>query len=622
MKKLLKKLFSIKTLWSLSILAIVFLVPVFAQWTITPDPMETTWILFHEVISFLSWAWVFFAVLAGKLMSNDFVYGSFMNMDVFLWQVWNVMKNFANYVIGALFLVWILKIIFSMKDEVTDFFKTKIVAFLVAWVLIQMSRFLLGALLDISTITTSAIWSFPAAVIEWNSSLQWDLAKELECLRGLKVSWDAQASNTQKFDSNIDPVSKCVADWDALSQDQQTAENKSYLDSILPSHNSLSGPLLFMWLSIFRFQNFSSLDSIKKGNRERLVITTWVQMLLMVIFSVALMALFIINIIRVVALWIIIVFSPFLILVAVLNGIGWMNLDFIEKSKNFSWLNIKYVIKLVFAPVIFTAFLSLMLIFTFSVRWLLTAKNDITLNDMTFTTVEDTSTIEIDWIASSTIEWLKTWFVDLLIYFAIIFLLWKLLRIAIDTITDGWPPIMWKILWDNGIMWWLQKLSTSIPILPWPNGKWMSISWAWEFMKQQNAKTKRAFGLDDNTLRDQEDALRESIWLKTRSWRDDYTKALDKDITNNKWSNFFTKSKEYAKIVWGISITTPWWRSAIENYLKNTKRDNTKDFPLMTGDNIEEYFKGHTEAVENFSRNMGNKVNNLASLSKTKFTGK
>ena len=106
MIKILKKLFSIKILMSLVILAIVFSVPAFAQTAANAtDKIETTGILLQEAISFFSWAWVFFAILAGKLMSNDFVYGSFMNMDVFLWQIWNIMKNFANYVIGALFLV-------------------------------------------------------------------------------------------------------------------------------------------------------------------------------------------------------------------------------------------------------------------------------------------------------------------------------------------------------------------------------------------------------------------------------------------------------------------------------------------------------------------------------------
>jgi uncharacterized membrane protein len=120
-------------------------------------------------------------------------------------------------------------------------------------------------------------------------------------------------------------------------------------------------------MSIFRFQDFTSLESVKDGNRESLLITTGIQFVVVVIFSIALFALFVINIIRVVSLWIIIVFSPFLILITVMNKLGGMQMDFIEKSEKFQWLNLQYVIKLVFAPVIFTAFLSIMLVFTFSV---------------------------------------------------------------------------------------------------------------------------------------------------------------------------------------------------------------------------------------------------------------
>jgi hypothetical protein len=104
MRTLRKKLFSFKSLASLVIIGIIFSAPVFAVDT-SADMLETMGVSIHEIMSFLSRAWVFFAILAGKLMSNSFVYGSFMNLDIFLWQVWNIMKNFANYMIGALFLV-------------------------------------------------------------------------------------------------------------------------------------------------------------------------------------------------------------------------------------------------------------------------------------------------------------------------------------------------------------------------------------------------------------------------------------------------------------------------------------------------------------------------------------
>jgi len=53
----------------------------------------------QQIITLFSRLWVVLAMGAGKLMSNTFVYGEFMNFDVYLWQMWNISKNFANLAI-------------------------------------------------------------------------------------------------------------------------------------------------------------------------------------------------------------------------------------------------------------------------------------------------------------------------------------------------------------------------------------------------------------------------------------------------------------------------------------------------------------------------------------------
>gem|GEM_PF-2692143 len=62
--------------------------------------------------------WVVLAMGAGKMMSNSFVYGEFMNFDVYLWQMWNISKNFANMAIGLMFLFYVRKLIFT-PDQLT-----------------------------------------------------------------------------------------------------------------------------------------------------------------------------------------------------------------------------------------------------------------------------------------------------------------------------------------------------------------------------------------------------------------------------------------------------------------------------------------------------------------------
>lgn len=43
--------------------------------------------------------------LAGLAMDNQLIYGSFMHLDNVLWKVWQLVRTFANYALGVMFLV-------------------------------------------------------------------------------------------------------------------------------------------------------------------------------------------------------------------------------------------------------------------------------------------------------------------------------------------------------------------------------------------------------------------------------------------------------------------------------------------------------------------------------------
>ena len=109
------------------------------------------------------------AILAGKLMTNDRVYASIIHMDIYLWKIWNIMKNFANFALVGIVLYNIIQNIVG-KDKIN--IKDIITKTLVAGILIQASRFLVGALVDISTIATSAVGSFPSSFLHSSTDLQ------------------------------------------------------------------------------------------------------------------------------------------------------------------------------------------------------------------------------------------------------------------------------------------------------------------------------------------------------------------------------------------------------------------------------------------------------------------
>ena len=120
--------------------------------------------------------------LAWLAMDNSLVYGSFIWLDVPLWKIWQIVRNFANYTLWFLFLVGILIFNFTPSRKVFwNAVKTPwelIKKTLIASVLIQASRFLMMALVDISTILTYSIWWLPSTVLtEVNS---WSDTKVLQ----------------------------------------------------------------------------------------------------------------------------------------------------------------------------------------------------------------------------------------------------------------------------------------------------------------------------------------------------------------------------------------------------------------------------------------------------------
>ena len=101
----------IKQLSMITLVGLLLVSPTFAQ--TADDTLRMTSQFCDFFIDILSWIWVVLAVLAGKLMTNEFIYGEFMNLDVYLWQIWNIFKNFANFALGFGFLYLVAKPFFD-----------------------------------------------------------------------------------------------------------------------------------------------------------------------------------------------------------------------------------------------------------------------------------------------------------------------------------------------------------------------------------------------------------------------------------------------------------------------------------------------------------------------------
>lgn len=105
--------------------------------------------------------------LAGKLVDNSLVYGEMFKFDIVLWDLWNMVRNLANFWLGFLFIYYIFRYIIKQDKDKGP--KRIIKQSLIAGVWIQASWFLMAVLIDISTIMIYWIWGLPLSIL-WSGS--------------------------------------------------------------------------------------------------------------------------------------------------------------------------------------------------------------------------------------------------------------------------------------------------------------------------------------------------------------------------------------------------------------------------------------------------------------------
>lgn len=328
----------------------------------------------HTAISLCSRWWVILAVLAGKLMTNDFVYGAFMHMDIYLWKIWNIVKNFANFGLIGLVLRSVIK---SMTGKEALDVKKVIIRTLAAGVLIQASWFLVGAVIDISTVATSAIGSFSTTFFQENADLQQMINTSLTEIRNKRM-----IITLHEWDTQVETIDNPVTTTSTPTDDRS---------NILPSYNSISGPFIFLGMGVFKFQQWIGTEWIT--DMPSLTLSFMLRFVVLAMFTFGLLLLFIANIMRVWLLWIFIVGAPLLVLIQVFSlktDSKWFGKLF--SLSNFLWL--------VFKPLIFVAWISLMLIVVLSMRNTMqdTASWENNLQGISLSTSENTSTLGIEGI--------------------------------------------------------------------------------------------------------------------------------------------------------------------------------------------------------------------------------
>ncbi len=161
-------------------------------------------------------------IIAGISLDNTMVYWSFIHLDTYLRQIWNITKNFANFTLWFLVLFEILKWYFKKdwsKQIIWVIWKA-----LIAWVLIQASWFLLWTTIDIANIMTYSVWSLPTSMwVGKNDNIQNSkiiASNVLVDLQNWNMSTDYTFGNKK--------LSKCVKYKWYLIWREKTSDNYSY----------------------------------------------------------------------------------------------------------------------------------------------------------------------------------------------------------------------------------------------------------------------------------------------------------------------------------------------------------------------------------------------------------
>lgn len=155
--------------------------------------------------------------IAWAAMDNSLVYGGIFNFEPVLWRFWNLMRSFANFGVGFLFLYEIFKTIFGFGGGVSE----------LAWVIkktvqavivINISWFLMAQLINLSTVATVTVGWLPLYILTADATApdSGDAANAFNDIRYLKpyamFKMDA-TPNQLKTESDHSLFYGCPESW-------------------------------------------------------------------------------------------------------------------------------------------------------------------------------------------------------------------------------------------------------------------------------------------------------------------------------------------------------------------------------------------------------------------------
>lgn len=272
---------------------------------------------FQKIISFLYllfWPLIF---ISSKLLSNDFVYGTAFGLDIILRKLWQVVRVIANYMIWFIFLFSIFIYFFKSNSNLS--WKSLFPKIIIAWIVINLSWFLIAALISLSTVL---IYGFSGLAISFKENIAtiWNQENKIiipkTVFSGTKIFVEVNNNKYEpcifKINENWQLASKpanppCFTlDWGKYNFYDANWQ-KVNLDNNSLNTFSFSKDLILINLAKYLYTHFFVINT--KSN-SALAVIYFSKLFLFFVLLVPLVVLSIILFIRVLYLWIIIPFSP------------------------------------------------------------------------------------------------------------------------------------------------------------------------------------------------------------------------------------------------------------------------------------------------------------------------
>jgi hypothetical protein len=443
--------------------------------------------LLQAFLSFLSWWWVIFATIAGKLMTNDFVYGNGFHLSNFMRRVWTMMRQFANFAIGILFLYHIFKVIFSggAVSELKDI----LVKIVKATILINISWFGIASMIDMSIVGVAAVGSMPAQVLNTQRD-------------GLKQKYYVPGKYIVKRDGNQKYGYDFWTGWNI---------KELSLNDILPQADTVTGPLFFLGVSVFQlFDKIYVPEQITSWTT--MTLNTFLYLFIVLLYTIPLIILAVTNMMRIFRLWIWIMLSP----IVALDWSFWLKIWDSAGDKGKKLFDPYELIALIFQPVITVAALWFALVLIIGINDIVqggTKQGLAELSSLLQFDVSDTNAGVFDnGMTFVKIAWANFGSIGLHLLLAILasILLWAIVKLSFSfsSIVAGASEELYKFgEWALGA-------------IPLPGTGWIGV-WNYKRYQEEKFSAQKAQLLDNIAYKNENDPfqklvndVRKAAWLK------------------------------------------------------------------------------------------------------------